>query len=227
MFAIYFPSDVCLAPASSKLFEAFFSFSIQWRFQRLKIHGLFQGRPWIHGRHENPVKGWKLKILRETLRSKTGPKFDKKNDVFAAVWNRKPRRNFDKGWQASRRTSNVQAAATATGWSQTLRQSCAETRDWSRLCLDRLEISAPGMLLMKTHATHTAFHAAGPRVWNNLMTDLSFRESLTTFFIWPAKQGGLNLQPGHPSVSQGNAYRRWLWPQRGKKRRVLRISRPC
>jgi len=86
-FAIYFPSDVCLAPASSKLFEAFFSFSIQWRFQRLKIHGLFQGRPWIHGRHENPAKRWKLKILRETLRSKTGRKFDKKNDVFPAVWN--------------------------------------------------------------------------------------------------------------------------------------------
>jgi len=33
-------------------------------------------------------------------------------------------------------------------------------------------------------------------------------------------------QPGHPSAGRCNEYWRWLWPL-GKKRRVLRSSRPC
>jgi len=38
---------------------------------------------------------------------------------------------------------------------------------------------------------------------------------------------GRSTQPGHPSAGRQNGYWRWLRPSPGKKRRVLRNSRPC
>jgi len=62
---------------------------------------------------------------------------------------------------------------------------------------------------------------------NTLITEITARLKRFATLFYDMLAFSVPTQPGHPSAGRQNEYWWWLRPSPGKKRRVLRNSRPC